>query len=547
MTREAASSFPGEARLRSSMLLSAAMVVVLITAYTCAAQRAPSSRTAASAQQPNANLYRPLFHFSPEKNWTNDPAGLVYDGSEYHLFNQYNPSGGQWGHMSWSHAVSKDLTSWHELPVALTEENGVAIFTGSSVLDSANTSGFGRNGVAPLVAIYTGNSKGLQTQNIAYSIDHGQTWTKYLGNPVIDLHESDFRDPMVFWHEPAKRWIMVVSLALKYKVLLFSSPDLKAWTPLSEFGPAGANGAPNWECPNLFELPVSNVPGLKKWVLMVGIGDNGPAGGSATQYFVGQFDGTRFVDDNPSNQTLWVDYGSDFYAAQIWSNFMQEDGSRIAIAWMDNWKYADKLPTSPWRGQTTSPRALELVKTPDGIRLTQSPVKQLAALRSEHVHFRDAKWQDVESRLSKKEWTETLEIEAVLDCKEAQEFGFILRRGPSYGTRVGYDPTWSEVYVDRRHSGEIIIGPTFASRHESPIHIEDRHIEMHILLDRSSLELFANNGLVAITDLIYPRESDRRLGVYAIGKPPSVISLDLWTLSTRGDMDGRGRSEIGIP
>jgi fructan beta-fructosidase len=478
--------------------------------------------------QPNARLYRPGFHFSPQNNWINDPAGLVFDGSEYHLFNQYNPTGDEWGHMSWSHAVSKDLISWKELPLALKEENGMAIFTGSAVVDSENTSGFGGNGVVPMVAVYTGNSTGLQTQNVAYSTDHGITWTKYSGNPVIDLHESDFRDPMVFWHQPTKRWIMVVSLALKHKVVIFSSPDLKNWTKLSEFGPAGANAPPNWECPNLFELPVANVPGAKKWVLFVGVGDNGPAGGSATQYFVGDFDGKTFVNDNPSNQTLWVDYGSDFYAAQSWSNVR-----RVAIAWMNNWSYANKLPTSPWRGQLTLPRSLRLIKTGTGIRLKQDPVIELQALREDHLHRDHSTWQDIETLVAQRQWPETIEIDAVLECKECQEFGFVVRKGDGYGTRIGFDPAWNDVYVDRSHSGDLIIGPTFAARHEAPISIEDGQVHLHIFLDRSSVELFASDGLVTITDLIYPREEDRSIGVYGVGKPPSVLSIDLWTLKTR--------------
>jgi fructan beta-fructosidase len=508
----------------------------LIAICVCAVSPCISSSLAVAANaqdQPNAMLYRPAFHFSPEKNWINDPAGLVFDGSEYHLFNQYNPFGDQWGHMSWSQSVSKDLVSWQELPVALKEENGIGIFTGSAVLDARNTSGFGKDGIAPLVAIYTGNSTGLQTQNVAYSIDHGRRWTRYEGNPVLDLHESDFRDPMVFWHEPTKRWVMVASLALKHKVLFFSSPDLKIWTKLSEFGPAGANAAPNWECPNLFQMPVANSAAQKKWVLELGIGDNGPAGGSATQYFVGEFDGTKFVDDNSLNQTLWVDYGSDFYAAQTWSNIPASDGRRIAIAWMDNWKYADKIPTSPWRGQATIPRTLGLLRTKEGIRLTQAPVKELEALRDEHAQLRNATWEDAQALLSRRDWPETIEIDAELQLNGSQEFGFLLRKSDSYGTRVGYDATWSDVYIDRIHSGDVVIGPTFAARHEAPIAIEGGRIRLHIFLDRSSVELFADNGLVTITDLIYPRAIDKGLEVYAKGKPPSVISMDIWKLKDR--------------
>lgn len=484
-------------------------------------------------ENPNSTLYRPAYHYSPSKNWINDPAGLVFDGTEYHLFNQYNPMGDQWGHMSWSHAVSEDLVSWREMSVALEEENGIGIFTGSSVLDSENTSGFRRNGTVPLVAIYTGNSIGRQTQNLAYSVDHGQTWAKFAGNPILDLKESDFRDPMVFWHQPTKRWVMVVSLALKHKVLFFSSPNLKEWTKLSEFGPAGANGPTNWECPNLFQLPVVNEAGKKKWVLQLGIGDNGQAGGSGTQYFVGEFDGTKFVDEYPLNQTLWVDYGSDFYASQTWSNLSIPDGRRVAIAWMDNWKYADKLPTSPWRGQLTFPRSLGLAKTPDGIRLVQSPIKELEALRDEHVALKNATWQDVHKLLSKREWPDTIEIDAEFSVNGSQEFGFILRKGTWYGTRVGYESKWSQVYVDRTHSGDLVVAPTFASRHDAPIRVENGRVRLHILLDRSSVELFANGGLATITDLIYPRQEDRGISVYSVGNDPSVMSLDIWTIKNK--------------
>jgi fructan beta-fructosidase len=484
--------------------------------------------------QSNSSIYRPAFHFSPERNWINDPAGLVFDGSEYHMFYQYNPFGDIWGHMSWGHSVGKDLLSWQELPVALAEENGIGIFTGSSVLDAGNTSGFGKNGIAPLVAIYTGNSTGLQTQNIAYSIDHGRTWTKYAGNPVIDVHESDFRDPMVFWHEPTRRWVMAVSLALKHKILFYASPDLKAWSKLSEFGPAGANAVTNWECPNLFPMPVSNVPGKWKWVLEMGVGDNGPAGGSASQYFVGEFDGTAFANDNPAYQTLWVDYGSDLYAAQSWSNIPAADGRRIAIAWMDSWKYADKLPTSPWRGQMSFPRELSLMRTGEGIRLAQAPLREIESLRDEHVQLRNASWAAAQALLARSEWPEKLEIEATLEFKNTDDFGFELRKGDSYRTRVGYDTRLGVVFVDRSHSGELIVTPQFAGRHEAPLATHDGVLQLHILLDRSSVELFADNGLATITDLIYPRPADRGLGLFATGTPPKVLSLDLWTLHDKG-------------
>lgn len=244
--------------------------------------------------------FRPQYHFTPEKNWMNDPNGMVFYEGEYHLFYQYNPFGDKWGHMSWGHAVSPDMVHWKHLPLALAEEDGVMIFSGSAVIDWNNSSGFGKNGKPPLVAIYTGyrTNDNLQYQCIAYSNDKGITWTKYPGNPVINLNSKEFRDPKVQWHEPTKRWVMTVSLSTEHKVQFYGSMNLKEWTLLSEFGPAGATGGV-WECPDLFELPVQGTS-EKRWVLVVNMNPGSIAGGSGGQYFIGQFDGTRFVADQDS-------------------------------------------------------------------------------------------------------------------------------------------------------------------------------------------------------------------------------------------------------
>jgi len=232
---------------------------------------------------------RPVLHFTPPKNWTNDPNGLIWLDGEYHLFYQYNPQGDQWGHMSWGHAVSKDLFAWEHLPVAIPESDGVMAFSGTAVFDRSNTSGFGTAEHPPLVAVYTGHDERAQRQrqNLAYSTDHGRTFTKYAGNPVIDLNVQDFRDPKVFWHAPTKRWIMVVSLAAEKRALFYASEDLKKWTKLSEFGPAGRRDVPNWECPDFFELPVGGNAADTRWVLVINVGGNGPVGGSGCEYFVG--------------------------------------------------------------------------------------------------------------------------------------------------------------------------------------------------------------------------------------------------------------------
>jgi sucrose-6-phosphate hydrolase SacC (GH32 family) len=290
------------------MLLRSTLLTLLTACLACA------------ADEP----YRPQYHFTPAKNWMNDPNGLLFYESEYHLFYQYNPFGNKWGHMSWGHAVSPDLLHWKDLPLALAEENGVMIFSGSAVVDWKNSSGFGKDGQPPLIAIYTGHytEKPLQNQNIAYSNDKGRTWIKYSKNPVIDIGAKDFRDPKIIWHEPTQRWLMAVALPAEHKIRFYASANLKEWSQLSEFGPVGAiNGI--WECPDLFPLPVENNPDRSKWVLIVNLNPGGPVGGSGCQYFIGEFDGKQFVLDksHPQNtaksaqdsRTVLADFeGSDY-------------------------------------------------------------------------------------------------------------------------------------------------------------------------------------------------------------------------------------------
>lgn len=263
------------------------------------------SAKAPAAEPTYREPFRPQFHFSPPRNWMNDPNGLVFHDGVYHLFYQYNPQGDKWGHMSWGHATSRDLFHWENQPLALPEKDGPMIFSGSAVVDAKNTSGLGQGGKGPMVAIYTGDvesPKKHQDQRLAYSNDDGRTWTQFSGNPVLDLGMADFRDPKVFWHEASGKWIMVTVLATEHKVRLFSSPDLKHWTVLSDFGPAGATGG-QWECPDLFPLSVEGDAATKKWVLLVSANPGGPTGGSGSQYFLGDFDGTHFTADPIASQT----------------------------------------------------------------------------------------------------------------------------------------------------------------------------------------------------------------------------------------------------
>ncbi|HEY7211419.1 MAG TPA: glycoside hydrolase family 32 protein [Bryobacteraceae bacterium] len=438
--------------------------------------------------------YRPQYHFSPQRNWTNDPNGLVYFEGEYHLFFQYNPFGDQWGHMSWGHAVSRDLLHWQELPVALPEENGVMIFTGSTVVDEQNSSGFCANGKPCLVAIYTGHTprsgttSSLQTQNLAYSNDRGRTWTKYVSNPVLNLNLSDFRDPKVFWSRQAKHWVMVVALPNDHKVLLYTSPDLKSWKQASEFGPAGAT-AGQWECPELFELPVEARRGETRWVLKVGLNPGALQGGSGEQYFVGRFDGSRFTNDNPPSLALWTDYGKDCYCALTF-NGLPRGHKPVMIGWMDNWQYAGKLPTNPWRGQMTFPRELSLRETPEGIRLFQNPAEQIERL--------------IESDNDRRRAGHSFLLIFSVNPKAGHEVGLkLLSDGRNY-TSVGYDPAKQVLFVDRRHSGLTNFSPEFPARVEAPLRAGGDSLRMQILVDRCSLEVFADGGRVVSTNLVFP-------------------------------------------
>ncbi len=451
--------------------------------------------------------YRPHFHFSPRQHWTNDPNGLVYFEGEYHLFFQYNPFGDEWGHMSWGHAVSTDLLHWQELPVALREENGVMIFTGSVVIDEHNSSGFCADNRPCMVAVYTGHTpemkshSALQTQNMAYSNDRGRTWTKFAGNPVLNLNMSDFRDPDVFWSDRGKRWVMVVALPNDHKVLFYTSSDLKHWARAGEFGPAGAT-AGQWECPDLFSLPLDGDPGKVRWVLKIGVNPGALQGGSGEQYFVGDFDGTRFTNSNSSSTTLWTDYGKDCYCALTY-NHLPPKRAPVVIGWMDNWQYASKLPTQGWRGQMTIPRTLALRTTPEGVRLFQSAVNVGGSNQQNLANLR------------------RFRLQSSIDLGNAAEAGWKLLGS----TLVGYDRNHQQLYFDRRNSGLVNFSPDFPARITAPLKVENNRLELDILVDSDSVEVFANGGSVVMTDLVFPRAEAKGASFYSPGGTARVISV----------------------
>jgi len=529
---------------RSSFALP--VLPVLAVALLTAAEASTIQAQQALKAPTYSEEFRPQFHFTPAVNWMNDPNGLVFYQGEYHLFYQYNPFGDKWGHMSWGHAVSPDLVHWRHLPVAIPEAGPVMAFSGSAVVDWKNTSGFGRGGEPPLVAVYTGHrtDRPNQSQYIAYSTDRGRTWARYAGNPVIDVGAADFRDPKVFWYEPQQKWVMVLALPNEHQVRLYGSPDLKRWTKLSEFGPAGGVGGV-WECPDLFPLPVDDDPQKTRWVLVVNLNPGGVAGGSGTQYFVGDFDGTRFTAEasgampaggadsarRAAGSALWADYGKDFYAAVSWSDVPKADGRRIWVGWMNNWQYGVEIPTGPWRSAQSVPRTVALKTTQGGIRMVQQPVAELQRLRGQVRHVGPRAIPPGTVSLAPEGIAgKALEIIAEFEVGTASEVGLKVRTGAGVETVIGADVRRGELFVDRTRSGQVAFHPEFDSREPGPLRVENGRVRLHVLLDWSSVEVFAVDGETVITDQIFPPPGSEGVSLYAQGGSARLVSLDAWPL-----------------
>jgi len=504
----------------------------------------PVAPTASAADRPPtlySEPYRPQYHFSPATNWINDPNGLVYLDGEYHLFFQYNPQGDKWGHMSWGHAVSADLVHWRELPVAIPEDDRYMIFSGSVVVDSHDSSGFGSPAAAPLVAIYTGAEHaagGLQNQQLAYSLDRGRSWTKYAANPVLDMGSSSFRDPKVFWYAPGNTWIMAAVLSDRHQVVLFSSADLKHWTHLSEFGPAGAtDGA--WECPDLFPLRVNGNAANLRWVLKLDVFRSAIAAGSGAQYFIGRFDGTEF---HAETDARWLDYGMDFYAAASWAHLPDAESRHVWIAWMNSHHYAQEIPTAPWRGAMTLPREVSLRSESGALKLLQAPVAALTELRGRHRRLSTLRLGNEPLRIRKPaDDGKQLEILAQFAPQSAQEFGLKVFVGAGEETLIGYDVPSGMLFVDRSRSGKIP-APIFAERRAAPLAPRRGLIKLHIFLDRSSVEIFANDGERVMTEQIFASTGSDGIELYAKGGSARLQSLDLWEMQSavpRATAEGR--------
>lgn len=449
--------------------------------------------------------HRPQIHFSPEANWMNDPNGMVFYEGEYHLFYQYYPDSTVWGPMHWGHAVSEDMVHWDHLPVALYPDSLGYIFSGSAVIDWDNSSGLGVGDQPPMIAIFTHhNNDGeraqtntFQYQSIAYSHDKGRTWTKYAGNPVVkNPGIKDFRDPKVVWDKQRNQWVMV--FAAYDKAMFYTSDNLIDWNWSGEFGIAGDTRL--WECPDLFPMMVVGSD-QEKWVLITSIQKEAPNGGTATSYFVGDFDGKAFIAD--PNDQKWLDYGTDNYAFVTWADVPDTDGRRLGLGWMSNWQYAQDVPTAPWRSAMTLPRELELYKEADGEYYLRSlPVSELSSIENSTTEIIA---QNISDGLIL--WEGDQPVLAKVDLSFKPIGGIIsikLSNNQEESLFVGYNVSDQTYYIDRTFAGPSGFSEVFADYHLGQAKYAKESVDMTLYLDHSSIELFADGGRCVMTDIFFP-------------------------------------------
>lgn len=441
--------------------------------------------------------YRPQFHFTPQKMWMNDPNGLVYLNGNYHLFYQYYPDANVWGPMHWGHAVSKDLIHWDHLPIALYPDKLGWIFSGSAVIDKNNTAGFGQNAMVAIFTyhndeIWKAGKKNTESQGIAYSLDEGKTWTKYKGNPVLNNSgEQDFRDPKVFWNDIIKQWTMI--LAVHDHLQIYSSSNLKNWTLESSFKPDNDIEVGTWECPDLIKMKVENSK-EEKWVLIQNHDRKAPSGGSGTRYFVGDFDGKTFKNTQPS---VWMDYGTDFYAGVTFSNVPED--KKIMISWMSNWFYATKVPTEVWRSAMTLPRELLLKKINNQYIVTQKIVDGFNKIV---VPVLNAK-------------TLQLPFEKKLNLSQAElkfniensQNDFKIELANAKNEVFEIELKGNQLITNRKKSGLINFEEHFAEKPQT-MNLRNQKIRnVQLVLDQSSVEILLNDGEFSMTNLFFPTEN----------------------------------------
>lgn len=475
---------PLKSNLMKHWFFSLSILVILLFS-SCA----PRTESMAKYTEP----FRPQFHFSPDSMWMNDPNGLVFDGKEYHLFYQHHPEDIVWGPMHWGHATSSDLVYWKHQPIALYPDENGTIFSGSAVMDIKNTSGLGTKAQPPMVAIFTYHdpvgaeqqTNNFQTQGMAYSLDQGKSWTKYPGNPILkNPGYVDFRDPKVFWHEETSSWVMAVVAGDHMQ--LYRSDNLIDWSLTSTFGQeVGAHGGV-WECPDLFALELN---GETHWVLLISINPGGPNGGSATQYFIGDFDGYAFSSEQSAIK--WVDFGPDNYAGVTYNNTPNDE--RLFIGWMNNWSYAQSTPTERWRSASTLPRILSLYETAGEVFLKNTPIAALDQLKLAAPIVRDVHGESTRVQLPASQSYLQLAL-------PFQSTSFSLSNSNNEELSVRLDTETATLVIDRSRSGSVAFSEAF----NTPISldlssVQTKNLVLDLWIDSASIELFINGGQVSAT------------------------------------------------
>ena len=504
----------------------------------------------------NTDFYRPSYHHTPSYGWMNDPNGMFYKDGVYHLCYQYNPYGSKWGNMHWGHAISRDLIHWKEVEPTIARDPMGHIFSGSAVIDKDGTANYGKDAI---VALYTSASdKNGQIQCMAYSTDGGYTFHKYSGNPVLTPFDGlkDFRDPKVFWYAPLKKWYMIVSADKEMR--FYSSPDLKKWTYVSAFG-RGYGAQPNqFECPDFFQLPVDGNPNKKKWVMIVNINPGCLFGGSATEYFIGDFDGKNFVCDSKPSVAKFLDYGKDHYATVTFSGVQDRV---LGIAWMSNWQYANVTPIRQYRGANTLPREFKLFTGKDGqIYMSSNVVPEVAGLRKNFKRLPDLViTQGKESKNLSSSKENAFEMEMDVTPGDDAKTGFILYNEKGEKVNIYFDMKAGRLVMDRTESGRTKFGEKaeahkiekefdlhehreikepfrklnsvnykndFALGTWAPLSLCDsKTYHLDVFVDKCSIEIFVNGGRIAMTNLVFPTQPYTSVKFYSDGNKAAYRNI----------------------
>ncbi|KAJ5963097.1 glycosyl hydrolase [Penicillium waksmanii] len=490
-----------------------------------------------------ADDFRPVYHFVPEANWMNEPNGLIKIKSTWHLFYQHNPTANVWGNLNWGHATSSDLVHWTHEPLAITSENGVEAFTGTSYYDADNTSGLGSSTSPPYLAYYTGYfpSNGTQDQRLAFSVDDGVTWTKYHDNPIISAAEEspsdltgglETRDPKVFFHETSGKWVMVLAHGGQDKLLFWTSSNAKSWTWKSDLSAGQIEGLPSgitgWEVPDMFELPIQDTNSTT-WVLIMTPATGSPAGGNGVVALTGSFDGSTFKPDPVDPSTLWLDYGRDFDGAMSWENVPAVDGRRILASVMNS--YGASPPTNTWKGMLSFPRTINLKEIASKRYFLQQPVNEINLVGSSLAIIQNQAIISGQTLLSSIRGT-ALDIKLAFTIEAGAKLSLAVRKAASEQTIIQYEQTTSSISVDRTTSGNISYDPAAGGVHSATLKPDGSGvIQLRVLVDTCSVEVFGGEGEFVISDLIFPSEASDEVYLEANGGSANLHSVEVRGIS----------------